>query len=151
MRWQGITLSISIALSVMACHRRNEPITPNLPVYYEAHLQSNKFRPLLAPGGIVLLHQTEHQGQRIGFGGIAIVHGLDLWQFYAFDLSCPYENQANIRLHLDASLQLVCPKCHTEYDVLSGSGLASRGIGKSPLRKYSCRYQAANQKLTITN
>ena len=86
----------------------------------------------------------------IGYGGILVVHAIDD-QFYAFDLSCPYEADRNIRIEVDESSHVaVCPVCKTEYSVFSYGGIAApNGAGREYLKKY--QVVANGSKLTVTN
>lgn len=147
--WGLFALSL---LSLWACEEGQEPSTPLLPVYLEVSLQASQYRPLRSPGSIVLVKQGQSVYERLGYGGLALVHGLQLEAFYAFDLSCPYENRADIRLMLSREgLQLRCPECTTEYDVLEGTGAVLSGVGRNPLRRYSTRYDAMRQELRVSN
>ncbi|MBR6247855.1 MAG: (2Fe-2S)-binding protein, partial [Muribaculaceae bacterium] len=41
----------------------------------------------------------------------------------AFDAACPVENMPNVSIGIDAStLEAVCPKCGSRYNVLNGAG-----------------------------
>lgn len=139
-----------LCIGFSACKYAPKSVTPLSPVYLEAYLQQSTYHNLLAPGGIVLLKQHKGEQDRLGFGGLILVHSWDLWQFYAFDLSCPFENRADIRLKEENSL-LSCPVCATKYEVLNGSGLPISGIGSKPLKRYQTRYNTNRYLLIVSN
>lgn len=70
-----------------------------------------------------------------GFGGILLV-GAANGDPVAYDLACPVECKYNIRVAVDPETSTAkCPKCHSEYDILTNYGhprsgeAADRGYG----------------------
>lgn len=70
-----------------------------------------------------------------GFGGIMLV-GAANGEPVAYDMACPVECKVNVRVAFDPSTNTAkCPKCHSEYDVLTNYGhprsgeAADRGYG----------------------
>ncbi len=62
-----------------------------------------------------------------GYGGVLLFMGLDSstgdYMPLAFDAACPVENMPNVSIGIDAStLEAVCPKCGSRYNVLNGAG-----------------------------
>lgn len=59
---------------------------------------------------------------RTGFGGILLVsdiHGVPV----AYDLACPVERKATIRVNVDSENNVAeCPECHSTYDIYSNLG-----------------------------
>lgn len=141
-------LLLSFALN--ACHSSEEPQTPIYPVYLQVSLQQSVYRTLLSPATIVVVETPVSASDRLGFGGLAIVHGWGLNEYYSYELACPYENKSDLHLQVQGS-ELICPQCKTKYEVLSGSGVPIEGVGKSPLRCYRVRYDQQIKMLTITN
>lgn len=135
---------------LLSCQKGETPQTPIYPVSMQIRLQQSEYRALLSPVNIVLITNPQSVQDRLGFGGLALVHGWQLNSFYAFDLACPYENRANLRL-INQEHELVCPECHTRYEVLGGTGAAIKGIGRSPLRRYRVSLNEVSKILTITN
>lgn len=85
-----------------------------------------------------------------GYGGILLV-GVDpsafgnngAWAYMpmAFDLACPVEAEADIRVYVDDSrFEAVCPVCESRYTLLSGGGpVAGPAVGyKYGLQVYRC-------------
>jgi nitrite reductase/ring-hydroxylating ferredoxin subunit len=86
--------------------------------------------------------------ERVGFGGVLVVHALDD-QFHAFDLACPYEVNQGVRVAADENnLFAICPKCGTKYDIAFGSG-APDGVSKYYLKRYTVT--GSGTQLTVTN
>jgi nitrite reductase/ring-hydroxylating ferredoxin subunit len=72
---------------------------------------------------------------RIGFGGILVYTGFD-GEYYAFDMSCPYEHQTNVRVYPNDLGQAVCEGCGSVFDIGYGIGNPSSGKAKEVLKKY---------------
>lgn len=111
-----------------------ESSIPAMPVYLKCnlYLSSN----LKDVGGF---HYVTKAGgtDRIGFGGILIVHAFD-GNYYAFDLACPVEAKENVRIGKpDESLICTCDSCGEQYDTGLGLGSPLKGISKEYLRRYS--------------
>lgn len=84
-----------------------------------------------------------------GFGGILLIMGMDPFGAgammpLAYDLSCPVECEPNIRVAVDpATLEAVCPVCHSHYDVTVAGGAPTAGPAltgdvKYGLQRYRC-------------
>lgn len=137
-------------VSLVACRSTEEPQTPIYPVNLSLHLQQNTYRLLLSPATITTITTPMYASDRLGFGGLALVHGWGLNEYYAYELVCPYENRTDVRLEV-RNIELACPQCSTRYEVLSGSGVPIEGVGKSPLRRYRANYNSQTKVLTVTN
>lgn len=137
-------------VSLVACRSTEEPQTPIYPVNLSINLQQSTYRQLLSPATITTITTPMYASDRLGFGGLALVHGWGLNEFYAYELVCPYENRADVRLEV-RSIELVCPQCRTRYEVLSGSGVPIGGVGNSPLRRYRSNYNSQTKVLIVTN
>lgn len=84
---------------------------------------------------------------RTGFGGVLLIEGMDPYSSLtavplAYDLACPVERKANIRVQIDPDTYVAfCSECKSTYDVTMQGGAAISGpasIGKKyPLRSYS--------------
>lgn len=86
---------------------------------------------------------------RTGFGGVLLIDGMDPFTTLtdtplAYDLSCPVERKADIRVIIDENDYVAfCPECGSTYDVTMGggsplSGPAATGKYKYGLRSYKC-------------
>ncbi len=145
-----LMLGGAMLLSIFACEDNVDFKTPNLPVYVELNLQQSANRPLMTPGGILLIDEPRLEGERLGFGGLAVVRDLLETKFYAFDLACPYENSASVQLEIE-DLFLKCPKCKSEFDVTKGFGVPTKLPARTPLRRYHCSYNPRTYQLIISN
>ena len=63
-----------------------------------------------------------------GFGGVLLVCDIYTSEPMAYDLSCPVERRADVRVSIDESTyEAVCPKCGSHYDVMAGWGTPVSG------------------------
>lgn len=131
-----------------ACDDRITPTTPSLPVWLELPLQSHTV--LLSPGGMLRITQPRLAQDRLGFSGVLVVRSLTEEAFFAYDLACPYEMSPRIQLVLD-DLQVRCPECGSQYDVLSGSGAPLSGPSRHPLRHYRTQYIGSTRTVRVVN
>ena len=78
---------------------------------------------------------------RTGFGGVLLVSDIFSGDPMAYDMSCPVERRADVRIYIDESnYEAVCPKCGSRYDVMAGWGspLYGRALSmKVGLSRYS--------------
>lgn len=136
-------------VSFASCGGAVESPVPMQRIYYEASPQLPALRPLLSPGGIVLVPRAEQAAMSVGTMGVAIVRSLTAEEYFAFDLACSVEVSPRSQLQL-AGLQLACPRCGSRFDVLTGSGAPTRGEAKYPLRRYRASLTARGTIL-VTN
>lgn len=84
-----------------------------------------------------------------GFGGVLLVNGFNPYTLeaavpLAYDLSCPVERKADVRVRMqnDGTLPFaVCPECGSHYDVVEQGGAPTEGPAKQKrygLRRYEC-------------
>lgn len=82
-----------------------------------------------------------------GFGGVLLIGGMDPFSTQtnvplAYDLACPVERKANIRVQIDAdNFEAVCPDCGSRYDVTMAGGSPISGSAlhdKYCLTRYQC-------------
>jgi nitrite reductase/ring-hydroxylating ferredoxin subunit len=138
-----------LCLSVLAaCEEPENPI-PNYPVYLELDLTFEDKELRKVPGSkVYTVRNINPNTERAGFGGVLVVHASD-GLFYAFDLACPYEANNSILVEADENtLNAVCPKCGTKYDIAFGSG-APNGVGRNYLKKYTVVNSGSH--LTVSN
>lgn len=90
---------------------------------------------------------------RTGFGGLLLAEDVN-GQVVVYDLSCPVECKATVRVKVDPeSLTAECPQCHSTYDVFSLFGhpisgpAAEKGYG---LRRYHA-VQGVSPYMVISN
>ncbi len=92
-----------------------------------------------------------------GFGGVLLFMGQDLSGSaapLAMDMACPVEHDARVTVTIDSeTLDAVCPKCKSRYDVITGMGGPKSGMAidrKVGLNLYKAR-ATVNGGYVITN
>lgn len=82
-----------------------------------------------------------------GFGGVLLIDGMDPYTGTtsapnAYDLACPVERDAKIRVNINAeTLEAVCPKCGSTYDVTMAGGAPTWGPAAEQhyaMKRYKC-------------
>lgn len=149
LRWQRLLVGL-VLISSLACSRSVEPSIPAMPVSMSIPLYAAEHQPLLSPGGIALFTRRYSDADALGYGGLALVRSLTQTSFFAYDLACPYERKAGVRLQID-DLALLCPSCGSSFEVVYGSGIPTSGPARHPLRQYRTHYDQHTQILRITN
>jgi nitrite reductase/ring-hydroxylating ferredoxin subunit len=129
-----------LCLFILACEGLENPI-PNYPAHLDLDLTfEDKALRDVPSSKAYTLKNINTNTERIGFGGILVVHAVDD-QFYAFDMACPHEANRSTLIEADANtLSAVCPKCGTKYDIGFGGSGAPNGVGKNYLKKYTVIY-----------
>ncbi len=88
-----------------------------------------------------------NQQSATGFGGILLIGGMDPFTTetncpLAYDLACPVEMKADIRVRIEGELyEAVCPVCGSHYDVTMAGGAPLSGPAATHrygLRRYQC-------------
>lgn len=130
-----ISLVILINLPLVSCNDNYISSIPDFPVYLELNLTTtypvfrnsyDKSLTFIKPITVV---------DRVGFGGILVCTGFD-GEYYAFDMSCPYEAKQNIRVYPNELGQAVCESCGSVFDIGYGVGNPSSGKAKEVLKRY---------------
>lgn len=154
-------LSLMAMLSVVSsCNQIDDERIPSLPVYINLSGAgmwnsygvagvgiSRRFinsQELQSPSGFPYTANSY-----VGFGGVLLIGGVDPFTNepnvpLAYDLACPVEKSPTVRVAVDDStLEAVCPKCGSRYDVVMAGGSpvggpALTGEYKYGLRRYVC-------------
>lgn len=87
-----------------------------------------------------------------GFGGVLLVGDFEGVP-HAYDLACPVERTASVRINVDLDAMAgYCPKCHSTYDIFRlGTPLSGEAAEKGyALTRYRVG-SAANIYMRITN
>ena len=130
-----IVLALLINLPLVSCNDNYYSSIPDFPVSLELNLTStyptfrNSINQSLTFTKPIIA--TDH----IGFGGILVYSGFD-GEYYAIDMSCPFEAKQNIRVHPNDLGQAVCEGCGSVFDIGYGIGNPSSGKAKETLRRY---------------
>lgn len=150
-------LSLVILLLTGACESENLRI-PALPVHialdnaglwntYGVHGWGQYQRFIIQEQIPSNFHYTANS--YTGFGGVLLIYGMDPFSTdlgpLAYDLSCPVERMADIRVQVSFEGQAdgiaTCPHCHSRYNVTSLGGAAIEGEAKQlkyNLQRYHC-------------
>ncbi|MDR1746273.1 MAG: (2Fe-2S)-binding protein [Tannerella sp.] len=128
---------IVFVLLCLACHKIEDPIG-NFPVYLRLDLTFEDKELRNIPSCKTYTAKDINSNiERVGFGGVLVVHAVDGF-FYAFDLACPYEASRSALVVPDEnSLNVVCPRCGTKYDISIGASGAPNGVSKYYLKRYA--------------
>lgn len=157
----SLSLSLIALLSVfVACNQVDDDRIPSLPVYINLSgagmwnsygvsgvgISKNFINRdgVISPSGFPFTATTY-----LGFGGVLLIGGVDPFTSepyvpLAYDLACPVECKANVRVYIDSdNLDAVCPECGSHYDVVIAGGSpvagpALTGEYKYGLRRYIC-------------
>ena len=86
--------------------------------------------------------------QAYGFvGTVVYIDGFS--PYSAYDLCCPHCLKRDMPCTINGMFA-VCPVCGEEYDIYSGNGVPTHGIGNEPLKRYTTTYNAATGKISVT-
>ncbi|MDE6717645.1 MAG: hypothetical protein K2J70_05555 [Muribaculaceae bacterium] len=137
-------MAVSINLSNAGLWNRYGVSGFGIPQYF--------IKALKRPAGFAYLDRT-----MTGYGGVLLIGGFDYTINevcpLAYDLSCPVERKADIRVRIDGdNFEAVCPDCGSKYDVTMGAGAPISGEAAShhySLRRYKCI--PTDQGYLITN
>ena len=130
------------------------PSNPGYPVAYVLDLMTEGYA-LREPFTMMTIQEPRHPGDRLGVAGLLVVHthltGEETEAYGAFDLACPNEWPAVVAVEPrgEGTMEVVCPKCGTVYDLTFGAGLPKTGTGRYPLWQY--RTTLRGTILEITN
>ena len=84
-------------------------------------------------------------GSATGFGGVLLIEGMDPYTTttsapLAYDLACPVERNANIRVYIDPQDYVaVCPQCNSVYNVTMAGGYPIDGEAANGKYKYALK------------
>lgn len=126
-------MAVSINLSDAGLWNRFGVSGFGIPQYFIKNLQQ--------PAGFSYLDRS-----RTGYGGVLLINGFDYRinevAPLAYDLACPVERDANIRVTVDPdTFEAICQECGSTYDVTMGAGAPISGQAASDhyaLRQYNC-------------
>lgn len=147
-RTAALAAGLAMAVGFGACHHVDDKRTPPAPVWVPFATQpiwelygvsgALDYKEFIKPLGIPEPAFFSAVSQT-GYGGVLLVCDINNTPL-AYDLSCPVENRADVRIKIDSETnQAYCPSCHSRYEVFTNYGTpvagpaAERGYG---LTKY---------------
>lgn len=159
MRNLPLIIAIILGVQLISCQSVDNERIPNMAVnislsdagvwnsYGVSGFGNNRDFIYNPSGGSVPAGFPYKYGSATGFGGVLLIEGIDpfnpaLAAPLAYDLACPVERKANVRVYIDKETYVaVCNECKSTYDVTMGSGAplsgeAKNGKYKSALRQY---------------
>jgi nitrite reductase/ring-hydroxylating ferredoxin subunit len=123
-----------ISFLIVGCNDNYVSSIPDFPVYLELNLTTT-YPNFQSPNQSLIFTKPIMVTDRIGYGGILVYTGFD-GKYYAFDMSCPYEHQTNVRVYPNGLGQAVCEGCGSVFDIGYGIGNPSSGKAKEILKRY---------------
>jgi hypothetical protein len=88
-----------------------------------------------SPGAQLTFITPQKATDYLGFGGILVCTNFT-GEYCAFDLACPVEVKADVRVRPDG-LFAVCDQCGSKFDIWETNlGVPAGGKSKYPLKKY---------------
>ncbi|MDD4993482.1 MAG: hypothetical protein PHR83_14745 [Paludibacter sp.] len=124
-----------ISFMLVSCDDSYISSIPDFPVWLQLDLTSTYPTFRNSYNKSLTFEKPIIETDRVGYGGILVYTGFD-GQYYAFDMSCPYEHKAKIKVHPNDIGQAICDSCKSVYDIGYGIGNPSSGKSKEVLRRY---------------
>jgi hypothetical protein len=141
----ALLLSLFLVLFMTGCNVHDTSI-PERQVYLRRNIITEN---LTAFGSYLYVDKPKFATDRIGFGGIIIIHANDA-NYYAFELACPVEINEKILIGKpDALLKCKCSICGEIYNLDFGLGVPLNKISKEGLRRYNVSIDDYNN-ITVT-
>lgn len=145
-------ISLLILFCALSCTQTEHSYFPSYPVYLELDLtfEDKDLNGVMAYKEYILGKTSGLFGSRdrTGLGGVLVYHSVD--GYHAYDLACPNETQASVRVEMDDdAIYAVCPKCGSKYNVFEGYGSLVEGPATRGLKQYQTALSGT--KLYVTN
>ena len=138
---------LPVVILLVSCKRTDT--FPYCPVFFVFNITA--IAPeLKAFGGYKEFTAPLNYSQRVGLGGVLVFHSMED-KYFAFDMACPNEQKANIKVHYNTMGIAVCDSCGSQFLVSDGLGFVLKGQAKNPLHKYSVYYSAYLDNLVVRN
>lgn len=143
-------LPLLLLFFALSCDKTEQNYFPPYPVSLELDL-SFEDKDLVG----VMAYKTYILGQtsglsaveRTGLGGILVYH--DAFGYKAYDLACPHEMNATVRVTMDEdAINAVCPKCGSVFNIFEASGAVVKGPATQGLKQYTT--QVSGNKIYVT-
>ena len=130
----SLILSI-LAFSFAGCNDNVISSIPDFPVYLDLNLTSTYPTFKNSINEFLLFKKPVLVTDRVGYGGILVSTGF-LGDYYAFDMSCPYEAKQTILVIPNGLGQAVCQGCGSVFNIGYGIGDPASGKAKQALKRY---------------
>lgn len=151
--WKRMCLVMGV-LATFACSKTYESSIPSYEVYLELDLTyQDKALKAIQAYKIYDRSNIDQEGERTGFGGVLVYHGLGSDggdAYYAFDAACPHEASRNTRVEVDEDgLYAVCPACNSRFELINGFGNPVSGPAEYNLKAYQVFHEG--NKIYVRN
>ncbi len=134
-----ISIILFFIFATFACDREEFSEIPYAQVFYD--LSNEDMDHLLISPSFISITQPRYQTDKIGYGGLLVVHGIDIgpsFSYYAYDLSCPNEAKKNIRIKPDESgITATCSTCGAKFNIANGIGSPENNVTRYNLTRYN--------------
>lgn len=132
--------SLLLFLFISGCEDNYISSIPNYPVSLELNLTASYPTFKDNPYQYLVFEKPRYDYEYLGYGGILVVCGFgsnNPYEYYAYDLACPHEAQANIKVTPNNNGQAVCSTCGSVFDIVNGFGNPiDDSPAKEPLKRY---------------
>lgn len=137
-----ILLFFNLLILLSACSKEEEKNKiPWAPVNYTINIEGADHELKNATATKIYL-SSQLAGRHVGFSGLLVVCGLKTYNdgtpmLYVYDLCCPNEGAKDVQVVPNKDgLTAKCPKCNSEFDIISGIGNVKSGPSKEGLQRY---------------
>ena len=145
MRFPEFILALSFCFFFFACGEEEENNMYGKEVFFEVDARSGgPDNNLNSAGHYKTFEQPRKAKDRgLGLGGLLVVcsgeilEGSSFYYLYAYDLACPHERVAHVKIKPQTNMRAKCPECESEYDLFSGRVLS--GKSQNNLVRYQAR------------
>lgn len=139
-RMKKILYFILIALATTSCGEEELKYIYHSQVHFTVDTR-NQDNVLNAPMQAKSFTTPRLSSDRMGFGGILVICSAShitgtVYNLFAYDLACPYEQNPQIKVIPDKNGKAKCPKCESVYDIFNGIGNPVSGPSKTNLEVY---------------
>lgn len=142
------------SLLLVSCEGERNDVIPDVTVDFYISGSDPEFFDLFGSPGSSAFVSSAHTHLGLGTGGydsngiIIYNTGMDGFEFYAFDRTCPHcfvTAGLSIRVNTDM-IEAICPECNTVY-LMSSSGMPYTGPGQYYLKNYRTDYNGYNLRV----
>lgn len=127
--------TVMIALQLVSCDDSYRSAIPDYPVQLDLNLTTTYPTFKNTYNKTLIFETKRYQTDYLGYGGILVYIGFD-GNYYAFDMSCPYEVKPGTKVRPNDKGQAICDSCKTVFDISYGIANPISGPAKQTLRRY---------------
>ena len=138
-----IFITVIITVFLFSCGKEEHSIIPETYVDFTIRLSDPLFIDLNSVlNSVIVTNQYDgHNSAGYNNHGI-IVYRASQTEFYAFDCTCTFEEELNVAVTLENTVDLTaeCPKCGSEYILPSYAVPGNDGPAVHPLKQYYAEF-----------